>query len=224
MKERNLDQSPMFFKPATHRSQDGRPGGLARTLRRGVTWCVGWLVVWTSLEGASRESAAWESPSELRAATRSESGEPVCGLGKEFHAGRRAALRETMGEGVFIMRGLAQPRDYQRFYQDKNFWYLTGVASPNAALVIDGRSGNETLYLPRHNGFQEQWDGEVWDVDDAWVPELTGFEQVRPIDELDADLQELLVDKPKVLIVKTPWIGLAGGNDMAWPHVRARAE
>ena len=63
-----------------------------------MTWCVGWLVVWTSLEGASRESAAWESPSELRAATRSESGEPVCGLGKEFHSGRRAALRERVSD------------------------------------------------------------------------------------------------------------------------------
>lgn len=161
--------------------------------------------------------------SELIARTRSENGSPVCGLGRAFHEGRRAALLAELGDEVFVIRGLDEPRDYLKFYQDKNFWYLTGIDSPGAALVLDGRTDEEFLFLPRHDPFKEQWDGEIWDVDDAWVGELTGFEDRRPREELESFLAERLAERPPVRIVRTPWVALAGGTDMASPHERRQA-
>jgi Xaa-Pro aminopeptidase len=156
----------------------------------------------------------------LAAVTRSPDGKPVCGLGRAFHEGRRQALFEAIGDSVFIIRGMEAPRDYLKFYQEKNFWYLTGVDSPGAALVMDGRTDQTTLFLPRHDAFKEQWDGEIWDLDDAWIPELTGFSNVMADDDFEDFLSEVLADKPKVQMVKGPWIGLAGGTDMALPHQR----
>lgn len=179
------------------------------------------MLLFVDCGGFSRV-VAWEEPTGLRALTRSETGAPVCGLGKDFHAGRRAALLEEIGDSVFVIRGLPEPRDYMRFYQDKNFWYLTGVASPGAALVLDGRSGSQILFLPEPNAFKEQWDGEVWDTQDEWLPELTGFTDIRSSGALESVLAELLAEKPTVLIVKSPWIGLAGGTDMALPHQRSQ--
>ena len=45
-----------------------------------------------------------------------------------------------LGEGTIVCRGLPESRDYLRFRQDKTFWYLIGVESPNANLVIDVKS------------------------------------------------------------------------------------
>lgn len=185
--------------------------------------CVLALLGWLAL-GESRQAMAWDGPTGLRAVTRSETGAPVCGLGKEFHAGRRAAMLDEIGDSVFVIRGLPEPRDYLRFYQEKNFWYFTGVASPGAALVLDGRTRTEILFLPEPNAFKEQWDGEVWDTSDEWLPELTGFSDIRSIATLEAALIELLAEKPTVLVLKSPWIGLAGGTDMALPHQRSLEE
>ncbi|MFT6041371.1 MAG: hypothetical protein ACI9C2_001542, partial [Gammaproteobacteria bacterium] len=41
-----------------------------------------------------------------------------CGLGKSFHMGRRAALREAVGDGLMVFRGLIDTRDYLSFHQD----------------------------------------------------------------------------------------------------------
>ncbi len=149
-------------------------------------------------------------------------GSPVCGLGKSFHAGRREALRAAVREGLVIVRGLSETRDYTRFHQDKTFWYLTGVASPDATLVMDAKSGAETLYVPKKSRGGEAWEGEKWDAEDAWVRELTGFAEVRALDQLEKDLEQLLrkKKKSKAWVSLHPAVGLAGAFDRARPHDR----
>ena len=107
----------------------------------------------------------------------------TCGPGAAFHAGRRALLLSKLESGIVIVRGMPTTRDYTRFSQDKTFWYLTGVESPNAALVMDVKSGKQILFLPKANAMLEQWEGELWDAQDEWIPSLTGFKDVRPSDE-----------------------------------------
>lgn len=147
-----------------------------------------------------------------------------CGLGKAFHAGRRAELRRRIGEGVLVFRGLPETRDYTAFRQDKNFWYLTGVESPGAVLVMDAASGREILFLPEPAPRREGWEGELWDSGDAWVGELTGFEDVRPESSLLAVLGEMLQPKAVVYTALTPWIGMSAAIDRAAPFDRAQAE
>lgn len=156
----------------------------------------------------------------------SRSGAPEgveCGLGKVFHAGRRAALRAAVGEGVMVFRGLPDTRDYLPFRQDKAFWYLTGVESPNATLVMNAATGEEVLYLPPKNERLETWEGEMWDAGDAWVSELTGFGDVRSADDLVGDLDTRIDKGDVVWISKAAHVELAGCRDRAAPYDR-RAE
>lgn len=142
--------------------------------------------------------------------SRPGNGEPVCGLGASFHAGRRALLRERIGQGVLVFRGLPEPRGYRPFEQDKSFWYLTGVEGPGAALVMDAESGREVLLLPKPNARFEDWDGELWDSADEWVGPLTGFSEVRPSTELEAVIEELLGEDEKRSLWTSLYPNVAG--------------
>ena len=149
----------------------------------------------------------------------------VCGLGKEFHRGRRAELMKRVGPELLVFRGQPDPRENLAFRQDKNFWYLTGVESPNAALVLDGKSGREILFLPERTDElvrSEGWEGEKWDSSDDWVGELTGFGEIRSTEKLVATLQELLDGRTKLGVQLNPSILLAGSIDAAGPYEEAR--
>jgi Xaa-Pro aminopeptidase len=141
-----------------------------------------------------------------------------CGLGAAFHAGRRAALLAKLGEGVVLVRGMPPTRDYSPFRQDKTFWYLTGVESPDAALLMDAKSGKQVLFLPKQNKFAEIWEGEIWDTGDAWLKEVTGFEDVRPIGDLVTVLKELTLSQKVAWISTEPHVELAGCADRAEPY------
>ena len=154
-------------------------------------------------------------------------GAPVCGLGADFHAGRRALLRERVPRGVVVLRGLPETRDWTEFRQDVVFWYLTGVETPGAALVMDLASGREVLFLPAGTADlkrSEDWEGELWDSADEWVSELTGIAEVRPAGELLEVLDELMEAEGALLWTSlAPHVAQAGSRDRAAPYVRARS-
>lgn len=151
-------------------------------------------------------------------------GRPVAGLGRAFHAGRRAELMERVGEGVLLFRGLPETRGYTTFRQDKTFWYLTGVESPNATLVLDAGTGREVLFLPARSRFGERWEGEKWDASDEWVVELTGVDEVRPSDELMDFLAEVLAGRGEIATSSHPHVTMGGCHDRAKPHDDHQAE
>jgi Xaa-Pro aminopeptidase len=175
--------------------------------------------------GVAKARAAQPSAAkEPVALARVGDGKPVCGLGKEFHAGRRAALMERVGPELLVFRGLAGSRENVAFRQDKNFWYLTGVESPGAALVLDGKSKSAILFLPAQDLGTESWNGEIWDAEDAWVEPLTGFGDVRPSEELEEVLAKLLDGRKKLGTNLGPSIVLAGSYDAAGPFERAQKD
>ena len=147
-----------------------------------------------------------------------------CGLGKDFHAGRRAALLDTVEEGVFVFRGLPETRGYTPFHQDKVFWYLTGVESPNAALVMDKASGRQVLFLPEIPEWQEMWEGEFWDVGDEWISQVTGIAEVRPTREMLDVLTEMTGEQKTVYTAQHPHLALSDCYDRAVPFNRRRAK
>ena len=121
------------------------------------------------------------------------------------------------------MRGEPGPRENVAFRQDKNFWWLTGVESPDVALLMDLDSGREVLFVARPSAFKERWEGEIWDTADSWIPELTGFEEVRPVGDLLEVLDEALgEEKRKLWTSRASSILLSGSYDAAGPHDSAR--
>ncbi len=144
-----------------------------------------------------------------------------CGLGAAFHAGRRAALLSKLESGIVLVRGLPAPREYRPFTQDKTFWYLTGIESPNAALVLDAKSKKEILFLPKADKVDEMWNGERWDTGDAWVKELSGFQDIRPIGDLLAVLKEMTASEKKVWISMEPYLPMSACADQAFSYEKA---
>lgn len=101
-------------------------------------------------------------------------------LSKEFHKGRRDALREKMPDNtvaVFFanpIRNRANDVDYV-YHQDPNFYYLTGYKEPHAVLLIfsetftddNGNSYNEKLFVQQRDPRAEQWTGRRLGVEGA---------------------------------------------------------
>ncbi len=151
-------------------------------------------------------------------------GKPICGLGKDFHAGRRAELRKRLEPGVVVLRGLPKVSDYRAFTQDKNFWYLTGVESPDVAFIMDVETGKEILFVNKPSSFSEQWEGEIWDTDDEWIRELTGVQDLRRQRDLGKAIEELLGEGEVLYTVQTAAVALAGCYDAADPYAHARTK
>jgi Xaa-Pro aminopeptidase len=140
---------------------------------------------------------------------------PKCGLGAAFHAGRRDALLSKVESGIVLVRGLPAPREYRPFSQDKTFWYLTGVESPGAALVMDAKSKKQILFLPKADKRDETWNGERWDTGDPWVKDVTGFEDIRPNGDLFAVLKEMTAQEKNVWISMEPYVPMSACADQA---------
>jgi Xaa-Pro aminopeptidase len=75
---------------------------------------------------------------------------------------RRAALLDTVEDGVVLVPGAPEPtRDYETFQQSPAFFYLTGLREPDATLVMVKRGGEvqSLLYLPPRTPSREVWSG-----------------------------------------------------------------
>src|SRR5688500_19694338 len=77
-------------------------------------------------------------------------------LPKEEFAARRAKVFEKIGDGVAVLQGATENSSYQKFRQSNQFYYLTGVATPRAIVVLDGRTKSSTLYLMPRNEQMER--------------------------------------------------------------------
>jgi Xaa-Pro aminopeptidase len=160
----------------------------------------------------------------VRSLERPGDGSEVCGLGREFHAGRRTELRRRLEKGWILFRGLPGARGPVPFRQDKQFWYLTGIESPDAALLMDAETGREVVFLPDRDVRTERWDGELWDSEDPWVSDLTGIEDVRPSSKLMEVLGDLLSENDVVWTSFHPVLAMAGSSDYAERYDQRRAQ
>jgi Xaa-Pro aminopeptidase len=119
----------------------------------------------------------------------------------EEYQARRAKLRAAM-DGPVVIFGYTGHEDASEvavFFQEPNFYYLSGHDEPGAALVLvpdppQGKTlegAHEILYLPKRNLQAERWEGPKIGPDDPGVAATVGFESVESIADLKADLQKL---------------------------------
>ena len=114
-------------------------------------------------------------------------------------AARRARLFAMIGRKVAVMVGAPSLTRETPFAQDNNFRYLTGVTAPNAALVLDGRSGTARLYLPVRNATQRMWEGPELEPG-VEALRATGVDSVFPRAQLEAHLRALITAGDSVLV------------------------
>lgn len=98
---------------------------------------------------------------------------PTDYLTKEFHSGRRAALRELMPDNS-VMLVLAYPtrtfsNDVEYLYhQNPDLYYFSGYKEPHSLLLVFkesqtdslGNKYNELLFVQKRNAQAEQWTGK----------------------------------------------------------------
>lgn len=97
---------------------------------------------------------------------------PTDYLSKEFHTGRRAALREIMPDNsvmvVFAYPTRTFSNDVDYFYhQNPDMYYFSGYKEPHSVLLVfknkqtdaTGNSYNEVLFVQKRNAKAEQWTG-----------------------------------------------------------------
>jgi Xaa-Pro aminopeptidase len=111
-------------------------------------------------------------------------------LPKEEFAERRAKLMERIGDGVAVVLGATEDAAYVKFRQNNQFFYLAGVESPRAMVMIDGRAKTTTLYLEPRNERAERSEGPLLAPGEEAV-KLTGIARVMDRAEFTADLKRL---------------------------------
>jgi Xaa-Pro aminopeptidase len=152
----------------------------------------------------------------------------------QVHRERRRALLEQMraqvGGGLALVPTapeVTRNRDSTYPYRfDSYFHYVTGFPEPEAVVaLVAGKNGTDSdrhiLFCREKNAEREIWDGFRYGPDAA--REIFGFDEARPIAELDRSLPDLASDQPALF---TP-LGLFASWDRkvtdVLNEVRARA-
>ena len=122
---------------------------------------------------------------------------------------RRADLRKALADGVTILFGRTEDREQDLrtgFFQESNFYYLTGWQEPGAILLLaplpddqktpgyaaKAKVPREILFLPERNPEQERWTGHKLGPSDPDAKAITGFEAVMPAERFEAELRTVL--------------------------------
>ncbi|MFQ5742094.1 MAG: aminopeptidase P N-terminal domain-containing protein [Acidobacteriota bacterium] len=108
---------------------------------------------------------------------------------EEFIA-RRQALYDAIGvDGLALVQGAPTPVGYVRFRQSNEFYYLCGLETPHAYLLLDGASRRTSLYLPDRDDRRERTEGKILTAEDVeLIRKLTGVDEVHETDRLSDHL------------------------------------
>ncbi|MFO0578334.1 MAG: aminopeptidase P family protein [Polyangia bacterium] len=107
---------------------------------------------------------------------------------------RRELSRRLGGAPILVTAGRAPSRNYPANQYDfracSHFLYLVGLPLPDAALLLNHcEAGRSTLFVPPPAEDDALWHGELPSLDALRA--LTGVDAVRPIDELQPELDKL---------------------------------
>jgi len=121
--------------------------------------------------------------------------------GLDYHA-RREALAKKAGGVVLLFAPLEGGDSVYGFRQEDNFYYLSGIAIPGAALLVapaaeaqadsPARAYAEILFLPPRNARMERYTGEKLGADNPDAPKITGFDRVEEMSRLSEEVSRLL--------------------------------
>lgn len=103
---------------------------------------------------------------------------------------RRQKIYEAIGpEAAALVQGAPSPSGYVRFRQSNEFYYVCGIESPHAYVLMDGSSKRTSLYLPHRNSGRERSEGKVLSAeDDELIRQLAGVDAVFGIELLSEHL------------------------------------
>lgn len=136
----------------------------------------------------------------------------------EEFAQRRAAIYDAIGPSALaLIQGAPMPDNNTRFRQSADFYYLCGIESPHAYLLLDGAQRRATLFLPHRNEARERSEGKTLSAEDGeLIRQLSGIEAVAGSDLLHEQLARYGRTQA-IATLYTPFApaeGFAGGRDV----------
>ncbi len=110
---------------------------------------------------------------------------------------RREAVYDAIGSNIAVIQGAEDVQGFIVFLQSNTFYYLSGLESPSAYMVLDGASRTTTLYLPRRDPEREASGGPIISYeDDELVRQITGVETVSSIEKMGLDFSWYVLRPP----------------------------
>ncbi|WP_138475241.1 aminopeptidase P family protein [Dyadobacter bucti] len=110
-------------------------------------------------------------------------------LSKDFHKGRREALRQLLPANSVMAVFASPPRNFAndvdyKYHANPDLYYFSGYTEPNAVLLIfkeaqkdgDGQSYSELFFVQKKDAAREQWTGKRLGVEG--VKQQLGFSHV----------------------------------------------
>lgn len=133
----------------------------------------------------------------------------------EQYRSRRTDLRQTLSDGVTVLFGQTEDREESLrtgFFQESNFYYLTGWREPGAILLLaplpedpkttgyaaKEKLPREILFLPQRNPDGEKWTGRKLGPSDSDAKAVTGFDAVMPAEKFESELAKVLEAYPRL--------------------------
>lgn len=134
---------------------------------------------------------------------------------KEELAGRRMQVFQSIGNNsIAIVQGAKGTGDFNVFRQSNEFYYLSGIETPHAYLLLDGRNRTTTLYLSHRDVDRERNEGKILSVEDGdLIMGLTGIESVRGLESLSLDMAGKGLVRPPAPLLYTPLSPSETGTD-----------
>jgi Xaa-Pro aminopeptidase len=107
---------------------------------------------------------------------------------EEFRARWNTVFDRIGDRAVAIVQGAPKTNGFILPRQTNEFYYLCGIETPGAYLVLDGRDRKVTLLLPPRDAALERAEGKVLSATDAeQVKQLTGVDAVESTKAMTAD-------------------------------------
>jgi Xaa-Pro aminopeptidase len=126
--------------------------------------------------------------------------------GADYHA-RREALAKKAGGVVLLLAPLEGTDAVYGFRQEDNFYYLSGVTIPGAALLVapaaqgdsPARAYTEILFLPPRDFRREKYTGPQLGAENPDAAKITGFDRVEEMGKLPDEVSKLIANGRSVI-------------------------
>lgn len=144
---------------------------------------------------------------------------------KEEFTQRRSKIFDAIGNNsVALIQGASGLPGFSVFRQSNTFYYLTGLESAHAYLLLNGKNRQVTIYLPHRNVASERSQGKVLAAEDnELVKQLIGVDYVKGIEFLSADLISTGLIQPPAPLLYTEFSPAENGNDSRDELLNAQA-
>jgi Xaa-Pro aminopeptidase len=131
-------------------------------------------------------------------------------LPEEFKARWDKIFSRIGSSGVAILQGMPKVNGFIFPRQNNEFYYLCGIETPHAYLVLDGKSRQATLYLPPRDIGLERAEGKILAANDAaLVKKLVGVDEVLSSQAMQQDQLPRLQQAATIYTLFSPGEGNA---------------